>query len=133
MASIVDGLVKGPVIPDGDKAALRRFADKTARDLATLESLDCGASHHTLLHIPKKTKWENDQKSARGDGAGKKANSDNIAFLEDLDAVLLQVVPLRVFVKLRKAVTTYAMLDSWSEIDTGRHFTNVKPRYERTA
>ena len=64
----------------------------------------------------KKPKKDNDQKSARGDGTGKQANSDNIAFLEDLDAVLLQVVPLRVFVKLRKAVTTYAMLDSWSEI-----------------
>ena len=41
VASIVGGLVNGTVIPDGDKTALRRFADKTARALATLESLDC--------------------------------------------------------------------------------------------
>ena len=41
VTSIVDGLVKGPAIRDGDKVALQRFADKTARALATLQSLDC--------------------------------------------------------------------------------------------
>ena len=41
VTSVVDGLVKGPAITDGDKAALQRFADKTVRALATLQSLDC--------------------------------------------------------------------------------------------
>lgn len=41
VSSIVNGLVKGAGIPNGDKTALRKFADKTARALATLKSLDC--------------------------------------------------------------------------------------------
>ena len=41
VSSIVDGLVKGPVISNGDKVALRKFADKTRRALATLKSLNC--------------------------------------------------------------------------------------------
>ena len=41
VSSIVDGLVKGPVISNGDKVALRKFADKAARALATLKSLNC--------------------------------------------------------------------------------------------
>ena len=39
--SLVDGLVKGRAMTDGDKTAHRRLADKTARALATLKSLDC--------------------------------------------------------------------------------------------
>ena len=76
----------------------------------------CGAQHNTLLHIQKRPKEENDDKSGKGDGAGKQANSVNISLLENSDAVLLQVVPLRVFGKWGKSVTTYAMLDSGSEI-----------------
>ena len=76
----------------------------------------CGAQHHTLLHIQKWPKEENDDKSGKEDGPGKQANSVNISLLENSDAVLLQVVPLRVFGKRGKSVTTYAMLDSGSEI-----------------
>ena len=76
----------------------------------------CGVQHHTLLHIQKRPKEENDDKSGKEDGPGKQANSVNISLLENLDAVLLQVVPLHVFGKRGKSVTTYAMLDSGSEI-----------------
>ena len=75
----------------------------------------CGASHHTLLHIPNQQKKESDKNSAQKDGAVQ-ANSINTAFQEDSDSVLLQVVPLRVLGEQGKIVTTYAMLDSGSEI-----------------
>lgn len=100
----------------------------------------CGASHHTLLHMPKQQKKENNPKSTQKDSDGVQTSSYTTAVLESTylkstqedssdvptssyngavvkgsDAVL-QVVPLRVFGKLGKAVTTYAMLDSGSEI-----------------
>ena len=40
---------------------------------------------------------------------------DYISLLQNSDAVLLQVFPLRVFGKRGKSVTTYALLDSGSE------------------
>lgn len=76
----------------------------------------CGASHHTLLHIPNQQKKESNQDSAQKDGSDLQAGSVNTALLQDSDSVLLQVVPLRVFGKRGKVVTTYAMLDSGSEI-----------------
>ena len=75
----------------------------------------CGASHHTLLHIPNQQKKESDKNSAQKDG-DVQANSVNTTFQEDSDSVLLQVVPLRVLGEQGKIVTTYAMLDSGSEI-----------------
>ena len=69
-----------------------------------------------MLHIQKQQREENDQKATKDDGAGKQVNSVNISLLDDSDAVLLQVLPLRVSGKRGKVVTTYAMLDSRSEI-----------------
>ncbi|CAB4023186.1 Hypothetical predicted protein [Paramuricea clavata] len=76
----------------------------------------CGASHHTLLHIPNQQKKESNQDSSQKDGSDLQAGSVNTAFLQYSDAVLLQVVPLRVFGKRGKVVTVSAMLDSGSEI-----------------
>ena len=68
------------------------------------------------MHIPNQQKKESNQDSAQKDGSDLQAGSVNTAFLQDSDSVLLQVVPLRVFGKRGKVVTTYAMLDSGSEI-----------------
>ena len=75
----------------------------------------CGASHHTLLHMPNQLKKESDKISAQMDGYVQVKPVDT-AFQEDSDSVLLQVVPLRVLGEQGKVVTTYAMLDSGSEI-----------------
>ena len=75
----------------------------------------CGASHHTLLHMPNQQKKESDKNSAQMDGCTQ-VKPVNTAFQEDSDSVLLQVVPLRVLGEQGKVVTTYAMLDSGSEI-----------------
>ena len=75
----------------------------------------CGLSHHTLLHKPKLPvkKKDEDDGYKRGDIPNARNNTTT---LETSDAVLLQVVPVRVIGHHGAATTTFAMLDSGSEI-----------------
>ena len=70
----------------------------------------CGASHHTLLHKPKPP-----QKPSENEKIDNQVKSTNTATSNISDAVLLQVIPVRVIGE-QHVVTTYAMLDSGSEI-----------------
>ena len=71
----------------------------------------CGLSHHTLLHKPKSSI---EKKEDDGDEISHARN--NATTLETSGAALLQVIPVRVFGRRGLATTTYAMLDSGSEI-----------------
>ena len=66
----------------------------------------CGASHHTLLHKPKPP-----QKPSENEKIDNQVKSTNTATSNISDAVLLQVIPVRVIGE-QHVVTTYAMLDS---------------------
>ena len=71
----------------------------------------CGLSHHTLLHKPKSVEKNVDE----GNDIIPKADS-NATTLETSGAILLLVIPVRVIGQNEVATTTYAMLDSGSEI-----------------
>ena len=74
----------------------------------------CGLSHHTLLHKPKSVEKKEDNVD-EGNDIIPKADS-NATTLETSDAILLQVIPVRLISQNEVATTTYAMLDSGSEI-----------------
>ena len=76
----------------------------------------CGLSHHTLLHISNSPVEKKDDGDGEDEGSGIVSARNNATTLETSDAVLLQVVPVRVIGQHGLAPTTYAMLHSGSEV-----------------
>ncbi|XP_028413873.1 uncharacterized protein LOC114536722 [Dendronephthya gigantea] len=68
----------------------------------------CGLPHHTLLHKPKSFEKRKSEEIP--------CVENNAASLKTPDAVLLQVIPVRAIGACGVTTTTYAMLDSGSEI-----------------
>lgn len=80
----------------------------------------CGAFHHSLLHPVQLHIHVSDDRTAddQAEGVDTKTSATSCATAgaKDSGTILLQVVPLRVVGLNGKTVTTYAMLDSGSEI-----------------